>query len=710
MKGRIARRAMNKNVRRGSFLINKNTPLLFALSVAAIFFLSNLAIKGPVYQGDEGGYLANASAISGNVADAASSCYAGYSFLLAPLFWISHDPRVVYLLVKLVNSVLWGLSALLVIGILRFTFPTARDLKILGTAVLGMLYPAWITLSGYAFSENAFIPIFLLSVYLAFCVVQKGKIWWIFWAVSLGYLFFIHPRAAPVIAAALLASILLLIKDWRNWRWGLAFLFIIAGMVALYWYVIGPGLIARMTIGDYAPSLQYPSAQDLLARFDLVQQLQSFLVRLTGQFFYITLATLGFVCYPFLAGMIRLYSGVKDRSLVKLAVNGNWPVYGFLALSFVGTMVLTAVFFITGDRFDQWLYGRYIEGVALPLLAVGFMLFSRKKAIFSLGILIASATLLILFMPTVTDYAVNINGLGLWQTVLLGYSMGGNTHLTIFYWTVAGVISFAFMLLVKNPRFRVYFFLLVYAVTIALQVNHHEYLTKGYVDPKLALRDFLVERYPAGSCLALYGDGFETGDYFQVYAFYFQEYDLIRLNLANWINHCNGPLLSTNKDVDVEVPNARAVVYNFVDKLIVWEKTGHEQGPNCLPGSCINLDLKDYPLTMVGRHFSGGVRTTGRTGFILVGPYVEMQAGSYILELHGNQLEAGGNIHVEVVDEGESRVFVSFEPVITSLNKNDVLLHEKVVLEEAANFLEIRVWVDSKADLELYNYTLTLDQ
>lgn len=199
-------------------MLKKNYQLFFALGIVIIYFFSNWNIVGPVYQGDEGGYLVNASALSGNLLDAASSYFAGYSFFLTPSFWISNNPRVVFIFVKLINSIMWGISALLVIGILQFGFPAMGQCKIMGAVIVALFYPAWITLSGYAFSENAFILFFLLSVYLAFRVVRTGKAWWIFWAVSLGYLFFIHPKSVPVIGAAFLSSVLIA-KGRKDWRW-----------------------------------------------------------------------------------------------------------------------------------------------------------------------------------------------------------------------------------------------------------------------------------------------------------------------------------------------------------------------------------------------------------------------------------------------------------------------------------------------------------
>jgi 4-amino-4-deoxy-L-arabinose transferase-like glycosyltransferase len=692
-------------------MLKKYYSLFFALGIVLICFFSNLTIAGPVYQGDEGGYLANAATLSGNMLDAASSYFAGYSFFLAPSFWISNDPRVVFVFVKLINSIMWGISALLVIGIIRFTFPSIDQWKLMGAAMVALFYPAWITFSGYAFSENAFILFFLLSVYLAFRVAKTGKAWWIYWAVTLGYLFFIHPKSVPIIGAALLSSVLIA-KARKDWHWLPVFFLIVISMALFYWYCIEPRLIKSMTIGDYPPSLHYPSPEELLTSVNSLERLRELVVRASGQLFYINLATLGLVFYPFFKIIIDFRSKIRKKSWEELIICGNRPVYIFLAISFLGTIVFSAINLEGGQRFDHWIYGRYLDGVTLPFLAMGFLLFSKRRAFLSIILLAITTMILFFFMPSKVGYPVNINGLGLWQTQLLGYSIGENAHFTILSWSISGLFLILITIMFKNYRYRVYFFILIYAFTSALQINYHEQLAKVYVYPKLEIRDYVSEKYPLGSCVALYGDGFETNDYFYVYAFYFQGYKFTRLNLSNWFKNCNGPLISTNTNINEDIPTARASIYNFADNAIVWDKINDEQKSNCLPHECINIiNLKSFPYKQVGEKFSSGVRTNGKRGYLLFGPYVKMDVGEYILEIKGIRLESGGHMTIDVVGNGGEDVFASFDEVDpTSQQDYGILLRKRIVLDKIVNDLEVRVWVDGKAKVELYGYTLGRDK
>lgn len=220
---------------------------------------------------------------------------------------------------------------------------------------------------------------FLLSVYLAFRVVKTGKFWWIFWAVSLGYLFFIHPKSVPVLGGALLSSVLIA-KDRKDWHWMLIFSLIVVSMVLFYKISFEPWLINGMTTGDYPSGSHYPSLNSYLTAFTSLDKVKNFVVRASGTLFYINLATLGLVFYPFFTGIIDFRSKWRKKSWEELIIIGNRPVFIFLAISFLGSMVLAA--FGQRMRLDHWMYGRYLEAVMLPFLAMGFLLISRKKALF----------------------------------------------------------------------------------------------------------------------------------------------------------------------------------------------------------------------------------------------------------------------------------------------------------------------------------------
>ncbi|KAF1086058.1 hypothetical protein SPSYN_00796 [Sporotomaculum syntrophicum] len=129
---------------------------------------------------------------------------------------------------------------------------------------------------------------------------------------------------------------------------------------------------------------------------------------------------------------------------------------------------------------------------------------------------------------------------------------------------------------------------------------------------------------------------------------------------------------------------------------------------DCQPPQCLNWEAKreDIP-TQVGKRVSGAVRSTGQSGFLVFGPYKPMKAGNYMLELRGIIHSTNGRVITDVVGDKGQCTFARFEELdgVNSSNAS-VLLNKAVVLDKAISDLEVRVWVDELADIELYGYSL----
>jgi hypothetical protein len=67
-------------------------------------------MHGPFIQSDETGYLGNARFLAGKGVmpnmEGTTFYHAGYSILISPAFWLSSDPKRVYLFVLVINSFL----------------------------------------------------------------------------------------------------------------------------------------------------------------------------------------------------------------------------------------------------------------------------------------------------------------------------------------------------------------------------------------------------------------------------------------------------------------------------------------------------------------------------------------------------------------------------------------------------------------------------
>ena len=135
-------------------------PLLVLVS----FFLLNLGNVGPAYLSDEIGYLDKAATIAGSTVHFSTSWFAGYSFMISPAFMISSDPYVEWNIILILNALMWAGVAALLQYILRATHPHATNRSIFLATFGAMLYPSWLSMSGYAFSTSGFVLVFMAAL------------------------------------------------------------------------------------------------------------------------------------------------------------------------------------------------------------------------------------------------------------------------------------------------------------------------------------------------------------------------------------------------------------------------------------------------------------------------------------------------------------------------------------------------------------------
>ena len=103
------------------------------------------------------------------------------------------------------------------------------------------------------------------------------------------------------------------------------------------------------------------------------------------------------------------------------------------------------------------------------------------------------------------------------------------------------------------------------------------------------------------------------------------------------------------------------------------------------------------------------MQTDGRAGYLMFGPYRQIKSGNYTLRLTGKINANSEKVVVDVVGRRGQQTFARFVGLGLPENSNaadDVLLEEKVTLDEAVDDLEVRILVDDKADIFIEGYSL----
>ncbi len=381
---------------------------LGALAAPVVTFLVyvyiSLSAKAPRTPWDENGVLEMARVIAGDDSVAkmsGSGYYPGWSFVMAPLWWVTDDPQHLYRLA------IW-----LVIAIMMLTIvPLARVASALGltrsqavvVASLACLLPARAVNADYVLSES------LLMFWVAWTVAavfswHKAPTWWraalvgVF--VSLAYL--THTRALALVATAAIWLLMIGVRRWRHAVSGLVVLAIGYVLVkAAVAAVTEPILLDGFNKEEILSTAIKSTTPELIAKIAISQTWS----QLVATF-----------------GLIALGAVVLTRRVVGELRGWNPGPSTFVAGMLVSTMAVSFLWWSApqfllateNPRFDVWVYTRYIDPAATIVVVIALAALVQRVS--RRDVLAAAAVCVVVIVPAVLWVAPNVptygSGLG----------------------------------------------------------------------------------------------------------------------------------------------------------------------------------------------------------------------------------------------------------------------------------------------------------
>jgi hypothetical protein len=510
---------------------------LFGLMIFFIFFAFSLQYKGPIHRTDEMAYMSKAAAIAGYVTDRANPWYAGYSLLLAPLFHVFSDPFLIWKGVLFLNAVMWGLSFVVLFHVLTHLFPNKEDAQILEAMSICAIYPAFITMSSYAFATSAFSFFFMLALWTIIKYQCSGNLLWHFVsALLIGYLYWIHPTGLGIAAAYV---ILLLFEYKRNWKNILLQLITIACMILAYQHILHPWLNSIMDFRDHTGH-EYLSARKMISYFFDIKNTSILIICLFGQYVYFTVSTLG-IFHSFLIDFCRRIK--ENYRRISLHEIDFW-IPAFVCLSFFFIVLMGAMSLVAHTNIQDTipscflLHGRYPEHIVLPLLGILLLSYNQKIKISAAFILLLSGYLYwIPFLKVVPDFNP-VNLTAYWPVVFRAdfYS--------------AALVSTLVVLLAcyMKKKFVKVMLVISYIICIFYQKSSH-YDALEFYSRTLELTDYIRETFPQGTTIAfdlrsLSLDARNRLLNYQSYAYFLYDYDYRRMTGEEWDNLSEGVFLT----------------------------------------------------------------------------------------------------------------------------------------------------------------------
>lgn len=396
-----------------------------------IVFLLNSAfglfLKVPIIS-DENGTIFNAFFLSGihNWADAYSSSlnmYWGYGYaaLWIPLLYFLREPVVQYKGIMIFNSAIIGLIPVFASMIMMKYFPWLKKKDVIIISAFVSLFP-----SNFAFSKNAWnepMLILLQWIFLWLLLrmihedkVRNRRIFSFFLSLLSIYAYSVHGRGIGFIGASLFILLCFCIKDRKLY---LSIPMYVIGFVPSYFLqkLIKSEIVSKLL--QVAPGSARNTSESIISKNMLIlfenNNFAKLFLGMAGQFFYVTLATFGFVTLGMLYWLylMRKKNKLSDQNHRPLT-QGNRrnliAVGSFSVVLFFSTLVISSIFYyktyITNQSrgIEYFLYGRYNE------VASGTLVFFAIVAIWSIR---AKTPVLI---AAVVQLCVSVAGLFLVET------------------------------------------------------------------------------------------------------------------------------------------------------------------------------------------------------------------------------------------------------------------------------------------------------
>jgi hypothetical protein len=521
--------------------------LFLSVFIGLSAFFANINISGPTIQSDEGSYLLNAAAIAGYNNDFSSKHHAGYSLFLVPAFWFAHTPHEIWVVVKLINSVLLFLTVFLLWKVSYLLRPNIGLFQRASGVFATGIYPAIFVMQGYAFPQLAFALCFVLFCLFFLLALQKKSQklfrYWIFAGVTAGYLYWIHPTGIAAICALFLSSLILSFIRADLIKNALSMLLASGLMIFVYKVLFLPWLATKMTISGTASTLDYQSTSEMLKALISFPGILGMISRFSGSFFYLLIGSLGLLW----VGLYELYvASRRTHPSKKYSDSSQIAFFVFLPTALILAAAMGAILFVATPqamRLDHFMYGRYVDAFVLPVLLMGATSLYLRSALLAIPLAFICTFLMWLGFSEYEGIAF-MNIASFWQVF---YLLEGG----LWVWLFSGVVLILLVGIV--PRIvGLSLISIIFIISNYAQINWH-ILADIYCKKRISNASFIRKVYHPSSKVGFDHSGIDTEGkhvFWFDYGFILYDYKLQRCSAPKWIEESNGPFFSYDKNLD----------------------------------------------------------------------------------------------------------------------------------------------------------------
>lgn len=333
----------------------------------------------------EFGYMAHAASYAGmDWLDAVSqnTWYSfGYGLLIYPFMKLISDPIAFYRCMARINFLLLGISTLIVYKLIRAIFEGIKAETAAFVSGASLLYVSYITYAQTAIPEVLLTFLYVTAAYGLFrwfthFDIRSG----LFVVFISAYMYTVHMRTVGIAlatATCMAASAFLYTNEkGKNRKILYAALIIICMMLLLILTgIVKERLISSVASENYSSNISYNDYSGQMGKFLYlcsVKGICSFLTGLAGKLFYLGCASFG-LYYWGIAFLIKKVKRLAKRLVKKESCIWKDWFYLWCLLSHISAVFISNIYWLSTNRLDGILYGRYHENTIPVIAAFGIL-------------------------------------------------------------------------------------------------------------------------------------------------------------------------------------------------------------------------------------------------------------------------------------------------------------------------------------------------
>jgi len=323
--------------------------------------------------------LLNAAALSGYSTNFNNSYSIGYSILLVPAFLCGLSPHSIFIFAIMLNATM--LAGLFIILIKIMCVYTSMSMsRVVLAAILVSLYPSLWVYSNHALPEILIVFLIasaILKLKQSLDVRNRSILAWLYFSFICAVLPVAHLRYLPIPIVSILIIFLICRNRQLKSRFAITLVTLQLGVIALGFLL---KLIANdnLLISGHPLNDNYINVGKMIVALltsDPLKWVSRFVGAASGQLFYMGTATYGLA----LIGILKISWDILRKDNKLLYVDRLWK--GFILLSFIFSLAVSAAEQTVSRLPDQFIFGRYIDPFAALFMVFAVTeLFSIKVA------------------------------------------------------------------------------------------------------------------------------------------------------------------------------------------------------------------------------------------------------------------------------------------------------------------------------------------